>query len=213
VGVGAVVDGRIAPLGSRDVVIRAPVSAAPPPDVPEIVVLAELAPPPDVPETVVLAELALRGSFDLWRRAGFGASLRLWFKTASWLRLGVGATYTFVRIHASDQNSSIGELRGIRHNLGVFGLMEMAFGRSVGAALRVALGGGYGRARAHIADREASGQSAYVLARVALGPRLRLEMFEFGVDLGASFGADLGHRAWNRPWLTGFVEAIGAVQF
>lgn len=195
--VGALVDGRVIPLAARRVLVRAPQVAVPPPP----------------PERRFLVELALRGSFDLWSRAGFGAALRLWHQSRAWLRVGVGVEYGRVRLHASAQNSALGALEGIRHELGVFALAEAGFGGRVGAALRVALGGGYGRANAHISNGDASGQSAYVQARVSAGPRVRLDRFELGADVGGVFGVDVGTRAWEQPWLTGFVEVLGALRF
>ncbi|MFT5358237.1 MAG: hypothetical protein ACI9KE_005475 [Polyangiales bacterium] len=197
VAMGALVDGRVVPLATHSIVIRAP----------EPVVV------PARPAPRFLAELALRGSFDLWSRAGFGAALRLWHQTTSWLRMGVGAQYTGVRLQASALNNTIGALSGIRHDLGVFALAEASLGDRAGAGLRAALGGGYGRASARISDGDASGRSAYILARVSAGPRLRLDGVEFGADVGASFGVDLGHRAWERPWLAGFMEVFCAMRF
>ncbi|MFK7999210.1 MAG: hypothetical protein AB8H86_06415 [Polyangiales bacterium] len=195
--VGALVDGRVVPLAARRVRIRAPQPVAIPPS----------------PEPRFALELALRGSFDVWSRAGFGAAARLWHQSAPWLRVGVGAEYTRVRLHATAQNSSIGALTGTRHEVGVFALAEAAFGERAGGALRVALGGGYGRARAHVGEGDASGHTAFLQGRVSAGPRLRLEAVEFGVDIGGVFGVDLGTRAWGQPWLSGFAEVNGAFRF
>lgn len=186
--VGASVDGRFVPLGSRQVTVEAPPEEPRPPPV-ELVDEQPAMDPTDESRRSAFLGPLIQGGLDLfWLRGTFAFGLRVEIPLIRWFHLDVGATYSvtpFTNEPSTDVNTE-GPLEGYQHTteLAVTGGFELFQGH-VTMVLRGGVGVAYAAMRATLGQRDASGNAIRATALLSLGPRIHFGRTKLGFELGA----------------------------